>query len=285
MNQHIVIYIILSAILLYLYYKKRDIAVFAAFIIVVGSTLIFGDRTAEGFGGGGGGGGGDKVDSECAKIGYTAPKIDKKDIRGSLEKAMKNVKTVGDKYVNFDGNQTAPKKEYKDAIKFIASSEIVKAELENINNNKETRMNVENFGFLTAALIQPYILKPSVEGQGEFIKEIDQFNKKNDKGFSTFTMILKGGPIMLGILNKIKKSDEMKEADKEVKTILEVSICSVKQFNSLWKNIQKAHPSGGDDEGEKKKDDGEEEDGGQDKKKKKSTKKKSKKDEDAEDDE
>jgi len=277
MNQRTVIYIILSVILLYLYYKKRDIAVFAAFIVVVGSTLIFRNgSTSEGFGIGIGGGGGDKVDSECAKLGFTAPKIDKKDIPGSLEKVMKNVKKVALKYVNFDGNQTAPKKEYKEAIKFIASSEIVKAELEKINNNKETRMNAENFGFLTAALIQPYILKPSVEGQGTFIKELDQYNTKNDKGFSPFTMILKGGPIMLGILNKIKKSDEMKDADKDAKNLLTAAICSVKHFISLWKNIQKAYPSDGDD-GDKK-DDGDEED-------KPKKKKKSKKDEDAEDDE
>ena len=279
MNQRIVIYIILSVILLYLYYKKRDIAVFAAFIVVVGATLIFGDRTAEGFGGGG-----DKVDSECAKLGFTAPKIVKDDLEGSLDKAMKNIKKVADKYVNFDGNQTAPKKEYNEAIKFITSSEIVKAELDKMNNNKENSEYVMNFGFKTVGLIQSYILKPSVEDQANFIKVFDKFNTKNDKGVSPLTMVLKGGSIALDILNKIKKSDEMKEADKEVKTILEVSICSVKQFNSLWKNIQKAHPSGGDDEGEKKKDDGEEEDGGQDKKKK-STKKKSKKDEDAEDDE
>ena len=50
MNQRIVIYIILSAILLYLYYVRRDLAVFAAFIVVVGATLIFGDGSAsEGF--------------------------------------------------------------------------------------------------------------------------------------------------------------------------------------------------------------------------------------------
>ena len=92
MNQRIIIYIILSAILLYLYYRRRDITVFAAFIVVVGSTLIFRNgSTSEGFGIGIGGGGGDKVDSECAKIGYTAPKIDKKDIPGSLEKVMKSV--------------------------------------------------------------------------------------------------------------------------------------------------------------------------------------------------
>ena len=74
MNQKVVIYIILSAILLYLYYKRGDIAIFAAFAVVAGATLIFRSATIgeEGFGGGGGGGKG------CAKMGFTAPKIDKK---------------------------------------------------------------------------------------------------------------------------------------------------------------------------------------------------------------
>ena len=78
MNQRIVIYIILSAVLLYLYYSRRDLAIFAVFVVVVGATLIFGDRSAEGFSVGGiGGGGGDKIDKECTKLGFTAPRPQK----------------------------------------------------------------------------------------------------------------------------------------------------------------------------------------------------------------
>ena len=40
MNQKVVVYIILSAILLYLYYKRGDLAIFAAFVAVVVGTLI-----------------------------------------------------------------------------------------------------------------------------------------------------------------------------------------------------------------------------------------------------
>ena len=276
MNQRTVIYIILSAFLLYLYYRRRDLAIFAVFVVVVGSTLIFGDRGADGFSVGGivSGGGADKA---CAKLGFKEPKIDKKDIKGSLEKVMKNVKTVAEKYVDFDENQPAPKKEYIESITFIASSEIAKTEIEKMNNNKETRDYVQHFGFLTIELIQPYILKPSVEKQDNFIKGIDKYNTKNEKGVPPLTMILKGGTIALDILNKIKKSDEMKEATKEAKTLLEALICSVKQLNSIWKNIQKAYSSGdaggagggGDDDEEKPK----------------KKKKKAKKEEDAEDDE
>ena len=64
MNQKVVIYIILSAILLYLYYRKGDLAIFVAFVIVVTGTLILGKGgSMEGFGkkGKGGGGGGGEV--------------------------------------------------------------------------------------------------------------------------------------------------------------------------------------------------------------------------------
>ena len=45
MNQKVVIYIILSAILLYLYYRKKDFTIFVAFAVVAGATLIFRDLT------------------------------------------------------------------------------------------------------------------------------------------------------------------------------------------------------------------------------------------------
>ena len=72
----------------------------------------------------------------------------------------------------------------------------------------------------------------------------------------------------------------MKEATKEAKTLLEALICSVKQLNSIWKNIQKATADGssGDAGGAGGGGDDEEE-------KPKKKKKKAKKEEDAEDDE
>jgi hypothetical protein len=191
---------------------------------------------------------------------------------------MKNVKKVALKYVKFGEDSPAIKEEYNEAVKFIASSEIVKSETEKLNKNKENQEYVMNFAFGSMfGLVMPYITKPSEKSQEDTVKSLGKFNKKNDKGQVPMVMILKGGSIMLGILNKIKKSDEMKDADKDAKNILAAAICSVKHFISLWKNIQKAYPSDGDDDGDKK-DDGDEED-------KPKKKKKSKKDEDAEDDE
>jgi hypothetical protein len=40
MNQKVIIYIILSGLLLYLYYRTRDITIFASFIVVVTMTMF-----------------------------------------------------------------------------------------------------------------------------------------------------------------------------------------------------------------------------------------------------
>ena len=94
MNQKGVIYIILSAILLYLYYRRRDIAIFVGFIVVVVGTLILGKGGEEGFGMGGGGGGGGGIDKECAKMGFKPIKLDKDDLAGTLEQVVKGIEQV-----------------------------------------------------------------------------------------------------------------------------------------------------------------------------------------------
>jgi len=93
-------------------------------------------------------------------------------------------------------------------------------------------------------------MKPSEKVHDDAVKMLSTFNKKDDQGKDPFTMILKGGPIILEILNKIKESDEMKKADKDAKKILSDGICAVKHFISLWKNIQKATADGGGDAGD-----------------------------------
>ena len=292
MNQRIIIYIILSAILLYLYYRRQDITVFAAFIVVVATTLIFRDQgsDAEGFGvGGGGGGGGDK---QCAKFGFTAPKIVKNDIKGSLEKVMKNVKTVASKYMkNLEEDMTL-KDKYNEAVKTIGGFEIIQSETEKLNKNKENQEYVMNFGFGTMlGLCGPYIMQPSEKAQDATVKTLSTFNKKDDQGKVPIIMVIKGGQIVLDILNKIKKSDEMKEADKDAKELISVGICAVKHFILIWKNIQKATADGGggDDAGDeeekpKKKKSKKQDDGDDDEEKpKKKPKKKAKKEEEDDD--
>lgn len=237
-------------------------------MVVVGSTLIF-KGGAEGFGLGGG-------DDACAKMGFKEPKIDKKDIKGSLEKVMKNIKTVASKYIKFDGKNTGIKEEYNETAKSIGGFDILKSEMEKLNKNKENQEYVMSFGFGTMfGLCHPYILDPSEKEKDVAVENLGIFNKKDDNGKVPIVLVLKGGSIILEILNKIQKSDEMKEADKEAKKLLSVGICAVKHFISLWKNIQKATADGG----------GGDDAGDEEEKPKKKKKAKAKKEEDAEDDE
>jgi len=99
MNQKTVIYIILSAILLYLYYRRGGLDVFAGFMVLVLSAIIFGRDVREGAKNKSGG---KKVVDTCAKLGFTAPTIDKGDIAGSLVKALKNIEKVAETYWGFE---------------------------------------------------------------------------------------------------------------------------------------------------------------------------------------
>ena len=279
------IYIILSTILLYLYYRKRDLSILMAFIVLVSSTLIFGKDVREGAKSGSGG------DKECGKMGFKPPKIDKSDINGSLEKVMKNIKPVVDKYISYDvkdPKSTELKKEYKEAIEFISKLDIVKSEMKKVNESKENGEYMMNFGFGSYSLVYSYILTDSEKDRTNFVdKDLEKLNKKNDKGVVPFTMILKGGNLGLEILTKIKKSDEMKDADKKSKELINTAYCSIKQCLLIWKAIEKAKGGGGNDDKEDKEDEDEEDDDKKKKKKKSGKKndKKKKSDEDEGDDE
>lgn len=283
MKENTLIYIILLALLLYLYYKRRDLTIILVFIVLLGSTLIFSNGIREGAKGGRGGG-------DCSKLGFTSPKINKKDIKGSLEKIFNNFKKVTEKYVIYEEKNIQPKDDYKEAIEAIAKMNIIKTEMEKVNKTKENGDYMMAIVFGTYGLILPYIMKPSEDEQKKFINEtLEKFNKKNDKNVDVFTMIIKGADLILDVLNNIKKSDEMKDASKEAKSLISASICACKQVLSVWKQLQKSSGGGGDgddDDKEDKKDDekDDDEDSGK-KKKKKETKKKKKSSDDGGDDE
>ena len=273
MNKKTVIYIILSAILLYLYYRRGGLDIFAGFMVLILSTIVF-RNVIEGAKSGSGG------DKECGKMGFKPPKIDKSDINGSLEKVMKNIKPVVDKYISYDVKDpkgTELKKEYKEAIEFISKLDIVKSEMKKVNESKENGEYMMNFGFGSYSLVYSYILTDSEKDRTNFVdKDLEKLNKKNDKGVVPFTMILKGGNLGLEILTKIKKSDEMKDADKKSKELINTAYCSIKQCLLIWKAIEKAKGGGGNDDKEDKEDE-EDEDDDKKKKKKKSGKKNDKK--------
>ena len=270
MDQKVVIYIILSAILLYLYYRKGDLAIFVAFVIVVTGTLILGKGgSMEGFGkkgkGGGGGGGGG---GGCSKLGFKEVKIDKKDINGSLKKIFANFKTVTSKYLNYEENGASPKDEYKASLETMGGFEIIKSEMEKVNKVKENQEYIMTIAFGSVGLLQPYLILKEEKERTKFMKTLKEFKKKDEKTDRTaFESILKGGELGSKVLEKIKKSDELKESDKEVKKVFYVIECAFKQVLSIWKELDKVVVEGdggdeggdegggedGDDEGKKKK--------------------------------
>lgn len=273
MNQKTVIYIILSAIMLYLYYKRGGIAIFVAFVVVVAGTLFASGSAGarEGLSVGGGG----KGDKECAKMGFTAPKIDNKNIKGGLEKILKNFKKVVEPYADvgrgFDIGKSG--KEFK-AITAMGSAKDIQTKWQEDKNNNLSELLDHSF-----RLFDPYIFTPSEEQQQKFIDgKLSELVKNKE-----VKKIINGGNRLVKMLEDIKKLDETKELDKKAKAFLNASICAFKQTVLIWKSLDKA--MGGVKEDDSKDEDEDDEEDKPKKKKKKVTKKKKKSDEDDEDEE
>jgi len=303
MNQKVIIYIILSAILLYLYYKRGNLAIFAAFVVVVAGTLIFRGHNdeLEGLEMGGGGGKGDK---ECAKMGFTETKMDKKNLIGSLKKINDNFKKALLKYAKFnDDGVHEPKKETIELLKPIAEDSELKAIIE-----KEQKENKDLFSYAVIVFIlfmNTYNKSDSGEmtfkvfGKEKPVQEIlDDWAKEKD-GKNGYDYAVSSGESILKTLNKVKSLDVIKNADKKTKEVCNFGICAVKHTVGLIKNLSKiargGDDGGGDDEEEKPKkktkktkkasednEDANADEDEEEKPKKKTTKKKSKK---ADDDE
>jgi hypothetical protein len=278
MNQKGVIYIILSAILLYLYYRKRDLAIFAGFIVVVVGTLILGKGGEEGFGMGGGKKSGG-INKDCAEMGFTQPKIDNDDFYGSLENVMKNIEEVAETKWPFekgdiDGKRTKDKT-VEANWKVIMDSPFLKVWVEKLANDKSKEF--KEYLAMTyllgpaRALYQAFILEKTTDQNK--MKVVNDNKKKLDKS-------IESGPMIMKFINRLKNSDDIKDADDGVKDILKYITCLVKQWIDIFKAIKKAMAAAGG--GKKKSDDDDEGGGGdgEDEKPKKKKKKKSAEEED-----
>ena len=240
MDQNTVVYIILSAILLYLYYQKRDISIFAAFIVVVGSTLIFSDRSVnnvEGFGGGG------KVDSACAKMGFTAPKLVKNvdgDIGGSLEKEIKKIKKVADKHWPYDEKGNSKDKTETTSIQEFFG--VYMKEATKVKDNDDSKKG-EDFVAVCKSLYDQVYNKDESKRQKIVIKV-----NEIPKGY--LAAIIPGGNHLLKILEKVGKSSEIE--DDGAKKLVKYLTCLCKHWILIIKKVD-SMASGSSGSGEKKK--------------------------------
>jgi hypothetical protein len=220
--------------------------------MVAGTLTASGNASArEGMSVGGDGGG--KGDKECAKMGFTAVKLDKDDLAGSLEKEMKKIKTVADKHWPYDGGGKTDDEEKKKALDTFMKE--FETEADNSGHLEDkAKMNM----FITIAT-DAY----EKRRMAELLAQVEKPEKL--KGITT------GGTLTLKILEKLSKSNKI---DSSFMNTLKYLICLCKHWTSIYKAIQKANGVGKDGEEEEK----------PTKKKKETKKKKSKKDDNDDDD-
>ena len=164
--------------------------------------------------------------------------------------------------------------------------------MEKVNKVEENQEYIRIIASDSISLLYTYLINPEEESRTKYMETLKMFKNKDDKGKTQFELILKAGELGSKVLEKIKKSDELKESDKEVKKVFSVIHCSFKQVLSIWKALDKVvvEDDGGDegDEGGDGDGDGDDDDEGKKKKKKKKATKKKKKadadDDDAADD-
>jgi hypothetical protein len=274
MNQSTVIYIILSAILLYLYYKRGEFAIFAAFVVVVAGTFFAGAGTGsiEGMSKKKGSG----SNKECEKMGFTTPKIKKNNMKGGITNAMNNIKKVaktGWPFEDYIGNKPTNDKVARQ-LKEITNNVHYKSESRKIEENKEKQ---ENTGVFLISSVELYESVKKNEKIDEAITKITDNLANGIKGGKNYLSLLKSNHQFLVKEYKVAKK-ESPDIDDSVLKLSKYLVCLCTQWLSIWNQIQKAN---GNSEGDDDAGDDEEEKPA--KKKKKASKKKKSDGDDGED--
>jgi hypothetical protein len=262
----VIIYAVISALLLYLYYLKRDLSIFAAFMVVVLEMIRTADRQGflnEGLKMGGGGGGG--MDSKCEKLGFSKPTIAKTTLVDDLEKEMKKIKKVADKHWPYDdwkGNtKDESKSEYFKPI-MQAIQEVSKDERQDAGDQKKENTQMQDI------MVMLYDMASSDSKKAKEMKDIWNTEFKGMKPpqkkqtVKTFKEYIKITDKQAKAFTAASKKDIMKDASKESKNLLEYLICLFTQWNLIFKAINDVLGKGGDGDdgdGEEEKKEGEEE--------------------------
>lgn len=256
----VIIYAVISVLLLYLYYIKRDLSIFAAFIVVVLEMIRTANRQGflnEGLKMGKGG-----SVSKCKKLGFSNPTISKNTLVDDLEKEMGQIKKVADKHWPYDdwkGNSTdKSKSEYFTPI-MKAIQEVSKDNTEDAGDQKKeneltTQMqNIMGILYDMASSDSKKAKETKDALKGEFtdikpdrkkvmVKRFKDYIKITDKHVKTFT--------------DASKTEIMKEASKESSNLIDYLICLFTQWNLIFKAINDVLGTGSDDdEDDEKKED------------------------------
>jgi len=264
MNQKTLIYIILSAILLYLYYKRGSIAIFVAFAVVTAGTLFSGNPMSEGFSFGGGkkkkSVSGSGSGRKCANLGFAEVKIEKQTIQQNLKTLNNNfVKTISKYGVPDERGVIKLNEKSEKILKSFSSEEKVEIQSTIQNSLKE---NKDLFTYMVIAsilLINKYTQKDgkmvfNVFGQEKQvkaqIKEWSNIQPKDDK--NGYKQAINGGSKLLEMFKELKTLDDIKNGTKEEKAFIDFITCGVQHTIDVLTKLDSVIESDGvdgDDDG------------------------------------
>jgi hypothetical protein len=252
----VIIYAVISVLLLYLYYIKRDLSIFAAFIIVVlemiRTTTRQGGFILEGFkmggdGGGDGGSDGDGIDSKCKKLGFSKPSISEKSLVSDLEKEMKKIKTVADKHWPYDdwkGTTTDKEKQEYFVPITKAMQEVAKENTKDAEDQKDQNTRMQDI------MVMLYDMASSDSKKAKDMKDVwdsefkDMTSTKKKELNKTLKDFIKMIDKQVKMFTDASKTDIMKEASKEPKQVLEYLICLFTQWKIIFTAVNSALEKG-----------------------------------------
>ena len=249
----VIIYAVISVLLLYLYYIKRDLSIFAAFIVVVlemiRTTTRQGGFILEGFkmGGDGGGGDGDGIDSKCKKLGFSKPSISEKSLVSDLEKEMKKIKTVADKHWPYDdwkGTTTDKEKQEYFVPITKAMQEVAKENTKDAEDQKDQNTQMQDI------MVMLYDMASSDSKKAKDMKDAwdsefkDMTSTKKKELSKTLKDFIKMIDKQVKMFTDASKTEIMKEASKESKQVLEYLICLFTQWKLIFTAVNAALEKG-----------------------------------------
>ena len=252
----VIIYAVISVLLLYLYYIKRDLSIFAAFIVVVLEMIVTATRQGgfilEGFkmggdGGGDGGSDGDGIDSKCKKLGFSKPSISEKSLVSDLEKEMKKIKTVADKHWPYDdwkGTTTDKEKQEYFVPITKAMQEVAKENTKDAEDQKDQNTQMQDI------MVMLYDMASSDSKKAKDMKDVwdsefkDMTSTKKKELSKTLKDFIKMIDKQVKMFTDASKTEIMKEASKESKQVLEYLICLFTQWKLIFTAVNAALEKG-----------------------------------------